>query len=50
MSDTGDRAMMKLRAYMAPQSSDEASMCALWEFVVLGVDRVGMTDDFFEMG
>ena len=49
MPDTGDRAMMKHHEYVAPQSSDEAAMCALWESV-LGVDRVGMTDDFFEMG
>ena len=49
MPDTGDAAMMRNHEYVDPQNSDEAAMCALWESV-LGVDRVGMTDDFFEMG
>ena len=49
MPDTGDAAMMRNHEHVAPQNSDEAAMCALWESV-LGVDRVGMTDDLFEMG
>ena len=44
-----DTMMMDHHEYVAPQSSEEAAMCALWESV-LGVDKVGMTSDFFEMG
>ncbi|MGB6977331.1 MAG: amino acid adenylation domain-containing protein, partial [Gammaproteobacteria bacterium] len=35
--------------YVAPRTDLEWQLCRIWE-EVLGVDRVGITDDFFRMG
>lgn len=35
--------------YMAPTTDLEKELCAVWE-EVLGVDKVGITDDFFRIG
>ena len=34
--------------YVPPQTVEEASIFALWEYI-LGVDNVGLTDNFFEL-
>jgi acyl carrier protein len=36
-------------AYIAPTSDLEAALCAIWQ-ELLGVERVGMNDDFFKLG
>ncbi|MES2296356.1 MAG: amino acid adenylation domain-containing protein, partial [Pseudomonadota bacterium] len=36
-------------AYVAPRTSMEETLCALWQDV-LGVARVGITDNFFQLG
>src|SRR5690606_6722358 len=36
-------------AYVAPETELERSLARLWQDV-LGVDRVGRSDDFFELG
>ncbi|GAB4211251.1 MAG: hypothetical protein OHK0022_45590 [Roseiflexaceae bacterium] len=38
-----------LGAFVAPETPSQAELCALWA-QVLGVDRVGITDDFFALG
>ncbi|HEU4325819.1 MAG TPA: HAD-IIIC family phosphatase [Roseiflexaceae bacterium] len=35
--------------FVAPQTPEQAALCELWA-QVLGVDRVGITDDFFALG
>jgi len=35
--------------YVAPETPEEKEMCALWE-TTLGLEKVGVTDDFFEIG
>jgi amino acid adenylation domain-containing protein len=37
------------REYVAPENNNEALLVATWKDV-LGLDRVGVTDDFFELG
>jgi amino acid adenylation domain-containing protein len=37
------------RAYTAPRTPAEAAVCAIWA-EVLGVERVGVEDDFLELG
>jgi amino acid adenylation domain-containing protein len=37
------------RSYVAPQSPVEEALAAIWR-AVLGVDRVGLDDDFFDLG
>ena len=37
------------REYVAPRTAAEAALCAIWSRV-LGVDRVGVYDDFFALG
>ena len=39
----------KGREYVAPQTEMEKKLCRIWE-EVLGVERVGVEDDFFQMG
>ena len=39
----------KARPYAAPETSEEAAICKVFE-QVLSVDRVGANDDFFELG
>ncbi len=43
-----DTAMQK-GEYVAPSTETEKVLCELWQ-EVLGVDRVGVTDDFFDLG
>ena len=35
--------------YVPPQTAEEASICAVWESI-MGVDNVGLTDNFFDLG
>ncbi|UAA39976.1 amino acid adenylation domain-containing protein [Paraneptunicella aestuarii] len=35
--------------YIAPRTSTEKAICAVWQ-QVLGVERVGVTDNFFQLG
>eukprot|EP00957_Ditylum_brightwellii_P083914 6377323-Ditylum_brightwellii.AAC.1 len=35
--------------YVAPQTTRERELCALWQSL-LGVERVGINDNFFELG
>ncbi|AGC75283.1 non-ribosomal peptide synthetase [Nonlabens dokdonensis] len=35
--------------YVAPETETEIALCSIWE-EVLGLDRVGITDDFFRIG
>uniref|UniRef100_UPI0025809F65 non-ribosomal peptide synthetase n=1 Tax=Salegentibacter sp. UBA1130 TaxID=1947451 RepID=UPI0025809F65 len=35
--------------YVSPQTETERALCRIWE-EVLGLDRVGVTDDFFRIG
>ncbi|HSU13619.1 non-ribosomal peptide synthetase, partial [Longimicrobium sp.] len=37
------------RAYVAPRTPAEDAVCRVWQ-EVLGVDRVGVEDDFFDLG
>lgn len=37
------------RQYVAPRSSSEATLASIWQ-QVLGVERVGINDDFFALG
>ncbi|NOU19049.1 MAG: amino acid adenylation domain-containing protein [Bacteroidales bacterium] len=40
---------MSKEEYIAPTTEIEAKVCQIWQ-EVLGVDRVGITDNFFKMG
>ncbi|RQO64381.1 hypothetical protein DBR43_33020, partial [Pedobacter sp. KBW06] len=35
--------------YLAPQSETETEICAIWQDV-LGIERIGIADDFFQIG
>ena len=37
------------RVHAAPTTREEAALCAMWE-EVLDVERVGIDDDWFELG
>ncbi|MES2824016.1 MAG: amino acid adenylation domain-containing protein [Pseudomonadota bacterium] len=39
----------QLTAYVAPRNQTEKTLCEIWQGL-LGIKRVGITDDFFELG
>jgi hypothetical protein len=43
------KAQIAQEEYIAPATEAERRICAIWQ-EVLGLDRVGITDDFFRMG
>ncbi|MGB6976276.1 MAG: condensation domain-containing protein [Gammaproteobacteria bacterium] len=46
---TAQLKMIAESGYVAPETDLERQLCRIWE-EVLGVDRVGITDDFFRLG
>lgn len=49
LANTAGRELHATREYAAPRDETERSMCKLWA-EVLAVERVGLDDNFFEMG
>ncbi|OLF14431.1 hypothetical protein BLA60_04745 [Actinophytocola xinjiangensis] len=49
LAATGSIAPAGVTEYVAPRGREEAAMAAIWQRV-LGVDRVGVHDNFFDLG
>ena len=49
IQSTGIKARNAIRKYVEPRNPEEAKVASIWA-TLLGIDRVGSTDDFFDLG